>query len=90
MLMSDNRKLIEVEDGHKVGATNDDPTKRRVEVTVRWVSEDSRVFDVPADMSLEDVACDIKFDTANWTPEETEWGAIVIEDMDTEEEWVFS
>ena len=90
MLMSDNRKLIEVEDGHKVGATNDDPTKRRVEVTVRWVSEDTRVFDVPADMTLDDVACSLEFNTANWTPEETEWGAIVIEDMDTEEEWVFS
>ena len=88
--MSEDKKLIEVEDGHKIGSANDDPTKRRVEVTVRWTSEDTRVFDVPAEMSLEEVACDLKFDTANWTPEETEWGAVVIEDLDTGEEWVFS
>lgn len=78
--------LIEVTD---TDTQNDDPTKRRVEMTVRWTSEDTRVFDVPADMSLEEVACNLKFDTAAWTPEETQWGAIVIEDVNTEEEWVF-
>jgi hypothetical protein len=84
-------KLVEVKDYDFVNrsSTNDDPTKRRVEIQVRWVLEDTRVFDVPADMSLDEVACNLEFDTADWDPEETQWGAMVIEDVDTEEEWVF-
>ncbi len=86
--LEEDKEFVEVEDGHKVDSTNDDPTKRRVEITVRWTKEDTRVFDVPVGMSLDKVACDLKFDTAKWTPAFIEWGAVLIEDLDTGEEWV--
>lgn|GEM_PF-5578968 len=84
-----DKKLVEVDPVSSSPLENDDPTKRRVEVTVRWTSEDTRWFDVPAEMSLNEVACSLEFNTANWTPEETQWGAIVIEDVDSEEQWEF-
>ena len=84
--------FIEIED---TNSHNEDPTKRRVEVNVYWRWEDSKIFDVPADMSLSEVRENIlgsypnshdgNFDFANAELHEFEcWS---INDMDTDEEW---
>tara|TARA_B100001996_G_scaffold234167_1_gene180765 strand:- start:258 stop:500 length:243 start_codon:yes stop_codon:yes gene_type:complete len=77
-------QLIEVTD---TDIQNDDPTKRRVEVTVHWTKEDTRVFDVPADMNLDEVADAV--DEVTWTPTDSGWGAWYIQDQTTEEDWHF-
>ncbi len=60
---------------------------KSVSVTVRWTKEDTRVIEVPADMSLDEVASSLPIDDESWNPVDIGWGAWYIQDQTTEEDW---
>ena len=92
MKVEETPEFVEVKDADSY---NEDPTKRRVEINVYWRWEDTKIFDVPVDMSLDEVRENIlgfhpnthdeNFDQANADFMEFEcWN---INDLDTDEEW---
>jgi hypothetical protein len=88
-------EFIEVEDADAENVDVELGTLRRVQVNVYWRHEQTKVFDVPADMTLNEVreSCvglaenshDENFNFAD--SELHEFECWLISDMNTDEEW---